>query len=357
MNLATRCSACDTVFRVVEDQLKVSEGWVRCGRCDTVFNATDQLFDLTVEKPRLVADPVLYASEAAPVVETVEAAARHEVAAPTAGAEWPSQAPEPGWRAEESFALPLYDTHMATPPTPFEEEPQQPVAPLDTFAAADPHAELLLAVPGADAPHAMAAAFAAAAPVAPAGAAVMPDNNTPGIPEFLRHAERHARWQRPAVQWAVRAAALLLLLMLAAQVVHHLRDGIAARWPALTGPLTAWCSLAACRIEPLRRIADVTVENTALAPATAGAGTFLLSVTLRNRGRLPLAMPDIDLSLTDTRGELVARRALAPSQFQNLNGVILKTPQVLRPDVDERVQATIAAPPRVVGYTVELFYP
>jgi ribosomal protein L11 methyltransferase len=31
--LATRCSACGTVFRVVQDQLRVSEGWVRCGRC------------------------------------------------------------------------------------------------------------------------------------------------------------------------------------------------------------------------------------------------------------------------------------------------------------------------------------
>jgi predicted Zn finger-like uncharacterized protein len=36
--LATRCSACGTVFRVVPDQLRVSEGWVRCGRCSQVFN-------------------------------------------------------------------------------------------------------------------------------------------------------------------------------------------------------------------------------------------------------------------------------------------------------------------------------
>ena len=40
--LATRCSACGTVFRVVPDQLRVSEGWVRCGRCAEVFNASVQ---------------------------------------------------------------------------------------------------------------------------------------------------------------------------------------------------------------------------------------------------------------------------------------------------------------------------
>ena len=51
MSLATRCTACGTVFRVVQDQLKISEGWVRCGRCKEVFNALEGLFDLDREAP------------------------------------------------------------------------------------------------------------------------------------------------------------------------------------------------------------------------------------------------------------------------------------------------------------------
>src|ERR1700712_4274643 len=51
MSLATRCTACGTVFRVVQDQLKVSEGWVRCGRCNEVFNALESLFDLDQDAP------------------------------------------------------------------------------------------------------------------------------------------------------------------------------------------------------------------------------------------------------------------------------------------------------------------
>ncbi|WP_310462869.1 DUF3426 domain-containing protein [Sphaerotilus sp.] len=47
MSLATSCPSCGTVFRVVQDQLKVSEGWVRCGHCQEVFNALEGLFDLT----------------------------------------------------------------------------------------------------------------------------------------------------------------------------------------------------------------------------------------------------------------------------------------------------------------------
>ncbi len=45
-SLATACPSCATVFRVVQDQLKVSQGWVRCGRCHEVFNALEGLFDL-----------------------------------------------------------------------------------------------------------------------------------------------------------------------------------------------------------------------------------------------------------------------------------------------------------------------
>ena len=51
MSLATRCIHCGTIFKIVEDQLKVSEGWVRCGRCHEVFNALPTLFDMDSEAP------------------------------------------------------------------------------------------------------------------------------------------------------------------------------------------------------------------------------------------------------------------------------------------------------------------
>ena len=58
MSLATRCPACGTIFRVVQDQLKVSEGWVRCGQCHEVFHGIEALFDLD-------SDPALSARRAA----------------------------------------------------------------------------------------------------------------------------------------------------------------------------------------------------------------------------------------------------------------------------------------------------
>ena len=40
MSLITRCPACETMFKVVPDQLRVSDGWVRCGQCDEIFDAS-----------------------------------------------------------------------------------------------------------------------------------------------------------------------------------------------------------------------------------------------------------------------------------------------------------------------------
>src|SRR5947208_1203718 len=69
MSMATRCITCGTIFRVVQDQLKVSEGWVRCGRCDGVFNAVESLFDLEREAP-----PPWQPGSAAPTGAPVRAA-------------------------------------------------------------------------------------------------------------------------------------------------------------------------------------------------------------------------------------------------------------------------------------------
>ncbi len=63
MSLATRCTHCGTIFKVVEDQLKVSEGWVRCGRCNEVFHALPTLLDLEREAPPPRNTPTGSASE------------------------------------------------------------------------------------------------------------------------------------------------------------------------------------------------------------------------------------------------------------------------------------------------------
>ncbi|MDM0122482.1 DUF3426 domain-containing protein [Variovorax arabinosiphilus] len=51
MSLATRCPECGTTFKVVRDQLRISDGWVRCGRCSHVFDGTEHLHDTEAVAP------------------------------------------------------------------------------------------------------------------------------------------------------------------------------------------------------------------------------------------------------------------------------------------------------------------
>src|SRR5665647_163510 len=66
MSLITRCPACETLFKVVPDQLRISEGWVRCGQCDDIFDASLHLLpDSSTEwEPAAACEALLAQSDA-----------------------------------------------------------------------------------------------------------------------------------------------------------------------------------------------------------------------------------------------------------------------------------------------------
>ena len=76
MSLITRCPHCATTFKVVADQLRISDGWVRCGHCKEVFDATEHLQAQAPEP--LLADLPLQDLKAPPA----------PVARPQAGGAW-----------------------------------------------------------------------------------------------------------------------------------------------------------------------------------------------------------------------------------------------------------------------------
>ncbi|MBS0448079.1 MAG: zinc-ribbon domain-containing protein [Proteobacteria bacterium] len=317
MSLATRCPSCGTVFRVVQDQLKVSEGWVRCGRCDEVFSALEGLFDLE--------------RDAAPPWPRPADDARFEPAA---------HAIEPALPPTTDGSDPALVERIDAELFGVAERDAAPIEP--RYVAADePAAEAALGhvEPRFDEP-----------PVDPQPRGEAWLEPAHGAPEFVRHADRQARWQRPAMRRALVAASVVLLLLLALQWILHFRDTAAARWPALRPALAGWCSAWHCSLDAPRRIEDVSVENTTLTRAS-GPDAFRLTVTLRNRGALTVAMPSIDLSLTDNAGQLIARRALAPGDFRVASAL-------LAPGSEAPLQLLLTAgTPRVTGYTVEIFYP
>ena len=341
MSLATRCTTCGTVFRVVQDQLKVSEGWVRCGRCSEVFNALEGLFDLERDTP-----PDWPLGTAAPsTVPAVVATATGPVDADHPAVEAPPARADDGASAD---AIDKIDAQLmgsreseqgSTPATRVSERDRLefPDAQFDPEMLAEDTVDL----------RAPATALLVAEergaetlPVAP-----------PAAPEFVQRAQRRARWGSPAMRALQAAAVAVLLIVLGLQGLHQFRDEVVARWPE-TGPaLASWCGAMACTIAAPHRIEDVAVESTALTRASAPDDAFRLSVVLRNRGATTVTLPSVDLSLTDAGGQLVARRMLAPLDFR-------VAASAMRPGAESALQLILSTGgARVTGYTVEVFYP
>ncbi len=314
--LATRCSACGTVFRVVPDQLRVSEGWVRCGRCSEVFNAAEALLDL--ETGARVARVSRAEADMAPI-------------------RMPSQAPAPAAMAPAFAEYRVDDGRVDAPAQPgrYQQE-QRP----DEMPVVDQSASRF-------APSALGEDSATSTVADPRADA---DDKPPPQPSFVRAANRAARWRSAPVRGGMWLVGLLAAVALAAQLVFEYRDLVAARNPALRPLLEAACGWAGCSIGAARSINDVTVESSGLVRVEKSS-VYRLSVALRNRAAIDLAMPALELSLTDGQGQLVARRVMQPAEL----GV---NPATVPAGRELLVQATLqAATAPVAGYTLELFYP
>jgi predicted Zn finger-like uncharacterized protein len=333
MSLATRCTSCGTVFRVVQDQLKVSEGWVRCGRCNEVFNALEGLFDLGRDDPT--------ERSPAPMPQLVVASAQPEFEDHPSESFYSEEAPEAD---DDPSLVDKIDAQLLGPRrSENRSTPAARVSQRDRLDFPDAQFNSDLLEDDVSEPQPLAEPLwpADSGPEQPAA---------PAAPEFIRNAQRQERWKSPLVRAALGAAAFFLLVLFVIQLGHQFRDVTAARWPGMKPVLQAWCGMAACTIEAPRHIEDVSVESTALTRAPE-PDAFKLSVALRNRGGMTVALPSVDLTLTDPAGQLVARRVLTPSDFR-----VAST--LMPPGSESALQVVLTAgTPRVTGYTVEIFYP
>ena len=378
MSLATRCTSCGTVFRVVRDQLKISEGWVRCGRCQQVFNALEQLIELDSDSAPTPLPPSANAPTLTRSVELPDAAATVAPQPPVAFAATPaglmSGAPQAApsnahagtaddWRLDDEASA-AADEHIVASPTlesaatepPVEPSLPEPADAFDIVAEpAPPHAGAAAspaayeALDGADHEGAdRLTANSARESAAPALAAGH-DGMLSTTPDFIRIADRQAAWHRPRVRAALGAIALLLALVLLLQMALRWRDALAARWPAATPALQALCGVAGCSIEPLRRVESLAVESSSLVKLDGNLYRF--AVTLRNRDATAILLPAFDLTLTDAQGRVVARKMLRAGDLGASQAALPAAAELaLHGVLDARAQP-------LAGYSVEIFYP
>jgi predicted Zn finger-like uncharacterized protein len=328
MSLATRCVACGTVFRVVQDQLKVSEGWVRCGRCGSVFSALEGLFDLERE----AAPSWSPSQQSGPDLVPANAEERAvQTALPAAHAS----------RRKGSDGIDRDREAAVVSEGSYDDEDSRGEAQIGTQRLqrgnSDDDAVGRGEASGFDDP-----------PTDDAGPAPAAPEPTPG---FLRRADSAARWQRPGIRWALALAATVLALLLAMQVVVLQRDTIATRWPQATPLLVLLCEPLACSIDPLRRLDGLIVESSGLTQLD-NPSLYRLQVLLRNRDTAALAAPALDLTLTDSRGEVLARRVIGTNEIGDT------VPAAVPAGSELSLQAVLdAGDRRITGYSVEIFYP
>lgn len=353
MSLATRCTACGTIFRIVEDQLRVSDGWVRCGRCNEVFDARELLFDM--EREPAPDWPTRFAPEPPPP-EPPSYAPPPQAPMPQSG--------EASFMTASTDSLPKSDDGLASshlsdfePPTAPDIPP--PVEPTQTAEPALESPPTFSALPGdrleprwVDDPL---APFQAEALDVPTGAAPLsPTPPTPipteALPEFMRRARAGERWQQPGVRRSLMAASVLLCIALLVQMCLHFRDAVAALFPALRPAVVAMCSMAGCKVEPWKRADVLQIETTSLTQM-GQRNAYKLGLSLRNTSAVEVAMPWVELSLTDASGTLLARRVFAPT-------ALAPALDRLGPEVEKAFSLPIATGThRVTGYTVDVFHP
>jgi predicted Zn finger-like uncharacterized protein len=397
--LITRCPACGTRFRVVPDQLRISQGWVRCGQCAEVFDAAQHLGDpqtpppteAAADAPEAVlpmAEPdtapadgfrvpafdapadevpawLLHAPAEMPVTDSV--ASLEQDLADYVQAQAAASVLEPVPAPADAAAAVVPELHRASVAPPHPTETADKPGRLVVALAAEAASVVPLRAAAADGAMPLPQRPAQEAPQpapAPARVVAAPPVSRPVPPDpahaelsFLRDAvpvppAATAR-AAPRTRLLWTALALLAGLLLPWQWAVHERDRLAAAAPALRPLLGSLCAPLGCSVQPLRRIDAIVIDGSAF--QALGDSGYRLSLTLRNRAAHAVALPAIALTLTDIAEQPVVRRVLMPDELGT-------PPAALDAHGEWTASADLqmadnAGRARVVGYRLDPFYP
>jgi predicted Zn finger-like uncharacterized protein len=326
MSFTTRCPACGTTFRIVADQLKISEGWVRCGHCADVFDATLYLEPWTPDTP-------------APAISATP--------------------PERSVPAEFTVASDPEDNELLTkPPAPWPEDPPaaEPAeadfsTELQKFAAAKAVADAQVAASSASSTKSVKPAEM---PVAAENDDQRAPDNTDldAVPGFVRQAQQRAFWQSTGVRIGLSVLALLLAALLGAQWALHERDRIAAWRPDLQPLLMQLCAPLGCSVGPVRNIEAIVIDSSALVRRLGNFHSF--DLVLKNTSDIPLALPALELTLTDTRDAVISRRVFLPEDWPDAPEAL---PALGSVTVSFRLSLAVGEATPMAGYRALVFYP
>lgn len=329
MALATRCPSCHALFRVVADQLKLRGGLVRCGACAHVFDAIGTLSYLDDASLRPVVSPTespATEGRSALTLQIPPSDARPEPADAESGSPLPSGQPTTtGTDIGEDALTAAADTapvpdvvglvDAESPESIGEIEPAFE-SKANATAAPEANGEIEAsrgsAIDSAEADDAAdQAAAAKMEDAAPEAANELVDVPLTDAAAFLQEAPAA---RRKSVTIAYAAGATMLCVALVLQLAFFFRAELAAQWPAARPALATACEWAGCAVGWPNRGEMLAVVGSEL-QSLPGTSALELMAVVRNRAAVTIALPAIEVTLTDTQNRAVARRIFAPSDY------------------------------------------
>lgn len=351
MSQITRCPSCATQFKVVADQLRISEGWVRCGQCQHVFDARQSLQPAPApeEPPHALATTADQAVQPSPGPVTPRAeSVRGTIDPPTMVETVPSGYELPAAVSDDEDdtmapAAPLAAATAAPSPSGTMERPDEGLPGADPWPEPAPWLDAAVEETPALVPPSVELAGAEEN----AAALALPEAE----PAFVRAARRKAFWQRRDVRVALGLGSGALLLTLMAQVVLQERNALAAWQPSLRPALQGLCALAGCTLTAHQDINQIVIASSAFTRTALSVG-YTFSLTVENQSDTELAMPAVELTLTDLQDRPVLRRVLLPAELQAPSTLAAKAAWSASIPL-----AVSAEQSRIAGYRALVFYP
>ena len=167
---------------------------------------------------------------------------------------------------------------------------------------------------------------------------------------FVIAARRREFWRKPWVTGALLFAFLMLVLLLCLQVGIRYRNELAAQAPQARALLLQICPFLHCELAPVRHIDDLVIDSSAFNKAR-GEG-YLLGLTIKNRSAISVAMPAVELTLTDNQDQPVVRRVL----YAHDMGAPIEI--AASGEWNATLPVAVSAPStRIAGYRLAIFYP
>ncbi|HET7371517.1 MAG TPA: DUF3426 domain-containing protein [Gammaproteobacteria bacterium] len=263
--MLTRCTTCNTWFRLGQGDIRAAHGEVRCGACGARFNALATLCDT------LPADAVEYAPSA------------------------PQPAAEPAdiQRPQEEFETP---SDMATA-----DEPVEAIFSDAKPARSEPVIE---PEPVNDGPETVDPEPALVEPVLPADEPIKVEPRTDRSSSVPAEPEGKRRTVPTWIWWTVGSVVLLLALL--SQVIIYEHEALRAN-PVTRGAVEALYSAFGHPL-PLRQdLSALAVTDAQVSAATKANNALVVTAALTNHADFAQAWPLLRVVLTDRFGGVVAQ--------------------------------------------------